>query len=87
MRVASRAGGYLCSGVRYDAEGDPLWVAHCHCTSCRKASGAPIITWAGYKPNAIDWTEVDPKQSSSSEGVLRRFCSDCGTPLTYESTR
>ncbi|MBT5496281.1 MAG: GFA family protein [Alphaproteobacteria bacterium] len=83
----TRSGGCLCGGVRYDAAGDPLWVAHCHCTSCRKASGAPMVTWAGYKPSAVEWTKTDPKDFSSSEGVLRRFCPNCGTPLTYESTR
>ena len=87
MGVASRSGGCLCGGVRYDAAGDPLWVVHCHCASCRKASGAPMVTWAGYKPNAFKWTGAAPKKFSSSEGVLRRFCPDCGTPLTYESTR
>jgi len=48
-----------------------------------KTSGAPMVTWAGYKPSAVGWTEANPK---SSEGVLRRFCPNCGPPLTYEST-
>ena len=43
-----------------------------------------MVTWAGYKPSAVEWTEANPK---SYEGVLRRFCPNCGTPLTYESTR
>ena len=83
----TRSGGCLCGGVLYDASGDPLWVAHCHFTSCRKTSGAPMVIWAGYKPSAVEWTKADPRDFSSSEGVLRRFCPNCGTPLTYESTR
>ena len=83
----TRSGGCLCGGVLYDAAGDPLWIAHCHFTSCRKTSGAPMVTWAGYKPSAVEWTKADPKDCSSSEDVLRRFCPNCGTPLTYESTR
>ena len=83
----TRSGGCLCGGVLYDAAGDPLWVAHCHFTSCRKTSGAPMVTWAGYKPSAVEWTKADPKGCSSSEDVLRRFCPNCGTSLTYESTR
>ena len=83
----TRSGGCLCSGVLYDATGNPLWVAHCHFTSCRKTSGAAMVTWAGYKPIAVEWTKAAPKDFSSSEGVLHRFCPNCGTPLTYESTR
>ena len=83
----ARSGGCLCGNVRYEAEGEPLWVAHCHCESCRRASGAPMVTWAGYRPADVNWTEAEPQRYASSPGVTRRFCPTCGSPLTYESTR
>lgn len=46
-----------------------------------------MVTWVGYRPAKIDWSGDEAKQFSSSDGVIRRFCSNCGTPLTYESTR
>ena len=83
----TRSSDCIGGGVRYDAEGYPLWVTHCHCTSCRKASGAPMVTWAGHKRSAVEWTEADPKNFFSLEGVLRHFCPNCVTPLTYVSSR
>ena len=85
--VTSRFGGCLCGAVRYAAKGKPLWIAHCHCRSCRRQSGAPFVTWAGYRPAACTWLRETPNSFNSSERVIRRFCAACGTPLTYESTR
>jgi hypothetical protein len=31
-------GGWLCGGVRYEIEGEPVVVAHCHCTDCQRLS-------------------------------------------------
>lgn len=85
--MTARTGGCLCGAVRYSAKGKPLWVAHCHCASCRRQSGAPMVTWAGYRPAAITWSGDAAKPYASSEDVIRRFCPTCGTPLAYESTR
>ena len=86
-QVTLHVGGCLCGAVRYEAKGKPLWVAHCHCRSCRRQSGAPFVTWAGYRPAACTWLSGAPNAFNSSEGVTRRFCGACGTPLTYESNR
>ncbi|MDP7391688.1 MAG: GFA family protein [Alphaproteobacteria bacterium] len=85
--MTSRAGGCLCGAVRYAAEGKPLWVAHCHCRSCRRQSGAPVVTWAGYRPANVAWSSGPPDTFNSAEDVTRRFCGACGTPLSYEGTR
>ena len=85
--MTSRAGGCLCGAVRYVAEGKPLWVAHCYRRSCRRQSGAPVVTWAGYRPANVAWSSGLPGTFNSSEDVTRRFCSAGGTPLSYESTR
>ena len=85
--MTSRASGCLCGAVRYAAEGKPLWIAHCHCRSCRRQSGAPVVTWAGYRPANVVWSSGAPDTFNSSEDVTRRFCGACGTPLSYESTR
>jgi hypothetical protein len=33
----------------------------------------------------LEWTRGAPKRFRSSNVVQRGFCSDCGTPLTYEA--
>src|SRR5690606_34943450 len=38
----------FCGAIRIDAELPSKWVAHCHCTMCRRAHGAAFVTWAGF---------------------------------------
>lgn len=42
-------GGCLCGAVRYRVTGKPYHVTHCHCSMCRRASGAPLVTWFSVK--------------------------------------
>ena len=83
----TREGGCLCGAVRYRCVGEPLWVAHCHCHSCRRASGSVVLPWAGYPAENFEIIKGSPRSHESSKGVRRRFCGDCGTPLTFESER
>lgn len=80
-------GRCLCSRITFRAEGPPLWVAHCHCESCRRATAAPMATYAGFRPEAVTWSGDTPRAYESSPGVTRRFCGHCGTPLTFEAER
>jgi hypothetical protein len=45
-------GGCLCGSVRFQATGEPKWVAWCHCQSCRKHSGAPVSVFAAFERDA-----------------------------------
>ena len=82
-------GGCLCGDVRFSATLPSLWVAHCHCTLCRRAHGAAFVTWVGMDASrcAID----DPRQQlrwyASSAGAERGFCSHCGSMLFFRSER
>ncbi|QEX21663.1 aldehyde-activating protein [Hypericibacter adhaerens] len=80
-------GGCLCGAVRYRVEGAPNWSAHCHCNDCRRASGAPFVTYAGFPPARFRWIKGQPVRFNSSPGVFRSFCGRCGSPLTYEGER
>ena len=80
-------GGCLCGAVRYKALGTPRWVPHCHCRSCRRATGAALATYAGYERRDFAYTAGAPTVFRSSPGVTRSFCERCGTPLSYESSR
>ncbi len=77
-------GGCMCGAVRYEVNGDPFSVLHCHCLSCRRHTGAPVVTLAGFKQDQIRFTTGDPRIYKSSPGVRRAFCGQCGTPLTWE---
>ena len=76
-------GGYHCGAVRYEAEGEALTHALCHCKDCRRHAGAPMVGWTMYKESAIRVTKGAPKIYHSSESGRRHFCADCGTGLFY----
>ena len=39
-------GGCLCGAVRFEVDGPFLRAGHCHCSRCRKHSGAAVCTQA-----------------------------------------
>ena len=80
-------GGCLCGAIRFEAAGEPLWIAHCHCHSCRRNTGAPVTTFVGFPADGFTYAAGRPKVFNSSPDVRRSFCADCGTPLTYEADR
>ena len=80
-------GRCLCGAITFEASGDPKWVVHCHCESCRRATGAVVATYAGYEAGNFSITAGAPVRFASSEGVTRSFCGTCGSSLTYEGAR
>ena len=77
-------GGCMCGAVRYEVTGEPFLVSHCHCLSCRKHNGAPVVTLAGFKQGQVSFEGDERGIYESSPGVGRAFCGKCGTPLTWE---
>jgi len=75
-------GGCLCGSVRYEATGQPFNITHCHCSDCRRSSGAPFVTWASFRRDGFRFTTGQPRELRWA-GRLRSFCPDCGTPLTF----
>jgi hypothetical protein len=80
-------GGCLCGAVRLRAAGAPLAVTYCHCRDCRKATGAPVTAFAGYRSEQVEMTGRAPRRHESSPGVWRAHCGDCGSPISYEDAR
>ncbi len=80
-------GRCLCGQVRYATEAPPLWQAHCHCESCRRATSSPFTSYFGMADGAWRWTGAPPAVFVSSPGVERFFCPNCGAPVAYRSVR
>jgi hypothetical protein len=78
-------GGCLCGAIRYRASEAPQWASYCHCGMCRKVSGAPFMGFVEFPARTLQWTQGQPAQYHSSDGVIRRFCSTCGSSLTFEA--
>ena len=82
--MRSIEGGCLCGAVRYRAYGEAYGITHCHCKTCRRASGAPFVTWAGFDTDKFEFVRGQPTSYASSVNVVRTFCGKCGTALTYQ---
>lgn len=76
-------GGCLCQEIRYHLSAEPSFVTNCHCVTCRKASGAPYITWMVVRPEHFILSQGSVKTYKSSEKGNRGFCGNCGTTLTF----
>ena len=89
MTPTTARGACLCGAVRFAAALPSKWVAHCHCTYCRRAHGAPFVTWAGF---AADQVDIDDAGAAlhwyeSSKAALRGSCARCGSPMLFKSAR
>ena len=78
-------GHCLCGQVRYVADGEPKWCAHCHCADCRRAVASAFATFVGFERNKVHFVAGQPHYYESSPGVFRSSCPNCGTPISYES--
>jgi hypothetical protein len=82
-----KKGHCLCGQVTYEYRGPEIWSGHCHCESCRRATSSPFTTFVGVPRQACRFMGSEPSVYHSSSGVRRLFCSNCGTPIAYESDR
>lgn len=74
-------GGCLCGALRYEANRPPLFMGHCYCADCRKASGSGFIPFMGFESDAVRFAgEVRQFRSSSAKGseAVRNHCPTCG---------
>jgi hypothetical protein len=77
-------GGCFCKKVRYEILGTPFDSTICHCVDCRRVSGASFVAWFSVRQSAFRFVSGEPRALASSESVMRMFCPDCGTHLTYQ---
>ena len=79
------SGRCRCGAVRYSCEAPPIWQAHCHCDSCRRATGGLFASYFGMADGAWKWTADLPAVYEPGGGVERSFCLICGSPIAYRS--
>jgi len=76
------AGGCLCGALRYEADGEPLYMGHCYCDDCRKASGSGFIPFMGFPGNAVRFSgEARQFRSKAARGgdAVRNSCPVCSS--------
>lgn len=76
-----------CSAVTYKTTGPHNWVGHCHCESCRRDAGAPLVKFIGHPNGEWRWTGTIPTAYVSTAGNTRYFCPNFGNSVAYTSNR
>jgi len=82
-------GSCLCGAIRFEIDGSPGPLSHCHCSMCRKSHGAGYVTWVGFEASRVSITHGEDLLNwfDSSPGAQRGFCRDCGSSLFFRSER
>ena len=75
-------GGCFCGKIRYEINSTVRKVVNCHCTMCRRTSGAPFVSWLVVPKTGFRYTAAQPRHLKSSSEGDRYFCKDCGTPIS-----
>jgi hypothetical protein len=76
-----------CGFVHYRAVGPHSSATSCHCSICRRCSGAPFVAWLTVPRATFRFLTGEPEIFRSSDHAQRTFCPRCGTPLTFSSDR
>ncbi len=81
------SGQCLCGDLQFQVGLPVQWVAHCHCSMCRRGHGAAVVTWFGVAPAQFTLLRGDVQWFRSSEQAERGRCAQCGSPLFFRSER
>jgi hypothetical protein len=77
-------GGCYCGAVRYEAAGDPVLRAQCHCRACTHVSGGAPNLFMLMPAEGFRYAKGAPKsftRPDKPDAVTREFCGACGTHM------
>jgi hypothetical protein len=79
-------GGCLCGQLRYELQAEPTHLVDCHCLDCRRASGAPFVTWGTVQRSDLSIVSGEVREIEYL-GRVRSFAGCCGTALFFADNR
>lgn len=76
-------GECLCGTVKFEIEEEIRNLYQCHCSLCRKATGAAANAATFVQDSAFRWVsgESDIRSYKKPSGFRSDFCSVCGSPV------
>lgn len=77
-------GGCFCGAIRYRFA-DVFDAGYCHCSICRRSSGAALMAFANTPRASFTLTRGEPRFIASSDDFERAFCAACGTVMFTRS--
>jgi hypothetical protein len=83
VKPINAEGGCLCGAIRYRVTGAIDESGYCHCRSCQKQSGAPVVAWFALAPSGFKYLQGKPGAYRASGHASREFCTSCGTYLVF----
>ena len=79
-------GGCFCGALRFRSSKDPVETGYCHCTTCRKTTGAPVLAFASFPIEGFEYLKGRPNVYASSASGQREFCGTCGTQICFRES-
>ena len=83
----SRKAVCCCGDSSITVDGDPVFNAVCHCSSCKTRTGS-AFGWSAYFPDdkVVEIKGAPQTYSKAGDsGYERHFCKRCGTTLYWKS--
>ncbi|WP_189418929.1 GFA family protein [Cellvibrio zantedeschiae] len=76
-------GSCLCGAVTFNVKFDSLKAYQCHCSLCRKQTGAASSCGTVVHVNKFEWLSGESNISAwvKSTGYTSHFCSSCGSSV------
>lgn len=85
MRTAS----CHCGALRLACEGDPRFIAMCHCELCQRRTGTSYNLGAWFERSAVDTQGAEHTYTRTGDdsdvGIIFHFCPTCGTSVYWNS--
>jgi len=81
-------GSCLCGAVQWKLDARPLAVNACHCTDCKKTTGATNVVMLIAKSDAFSWTgetHVYRKRAASGREMDIQRCAKCGCRMFHHN--
>ena len=79
-------GGCFCGELRFESDADPVETGYCHCSICRRTTGAPLLAFASFPVETFAYTKGEPQIFESSSKGQREFCRICGTQICFRES-
>ena len=87
QRRTCMRGHCLCGATAFEISGPARSCVTCHCESCRRQCSAPMTVYIAVADGQWRWLGRPAKIFNSSPGVERRFCENCGSPISFRSKK
>lgn len=76
-------GGCFCTALRFRSDLNPVETGYCHCSICRRTTGAPLLAFTSFPVEGFSYTKGTPIIFKSSSKGQREFCGTCGTQICF----